>query len=281
MSKGTGKSQITITILYGLPASGKTTYAKNEAYHNPYISVIDVDSISGENKFLKLKKLAKKLFSLRMQRHIILDGCFTTNDQVQELMNFISYELSDFNIVYKIVWWGEDRQSCLFNDKFRREISSENSINFMKFEKPNPEKLGILQKHFTKKRVVRKPMSVLWASKMSLSSKEIEDQKIRSSRWSIGGTVGHYMSDDLENVEGEPPLASFKEFDDLITSVKKDISFSDYKKIKEQCVKIESNMQSDYYGGMICYHNYVCDIKTLFDVLVDMNIVSISDLTSK
>ena len=99
---------IDIYIMMGLPGSGKTTYCKTHA----------------KNKENIVEYLGQPL-NLELKEEIYIDGLILTNktlmrliyEEIEPLKDYFSLE--DINIKLHIVYFKENREQCLINDKYR------------------------------------------------------------------------------------------------------------------------------------------------------------------
>lgn len=97
----------------------------------------------------------------------------------------------------------------------------------------------------------------------------MNDGKMRSGSWCLGGTWCSYS--DHGNVSADPQ-PEFINFDSLLEQINPNISYLKYKKLYNECIEIETFSDSDYYGGRTENANYSCDIKLLYDRLIEMGI---------
>jgi hypothetical protein len=180
-----------------------------------------------------------------------------------------------------LIYWNEDRASCLHNDKGRRDVSAETSINNLPYEKPNfqafPE---FSQKRIQSMKVVRKSPAITWISEI-LKSLEYDEwnithitdsMKLKSDDWSLGGTWGDWRGES-GTVEADTPL-DFEKFDKVLEVICPSITFLKYKKLMSECCSIEQNYERDYYGGGVTRAQHVCDLQKLYDCLKEMNLIS-------
>lgn len=127
---------IDIYIMMGLPGSGKTTYCEAHA----------------KNKENIVEYLGQPL-NLELKEEIYIDGLILTNktlmrliyEEIEPLKDYFSLE--DINIKLHIVYFNENREQCLINDKYRishgkRTMNAEHSIKMMKFEHPDLSLFG-------------------------------------------------------------------------------------------------------------------------------------------
>lgn len=279
MPKIKGKQQKTITILWGLPGAGKSTYAQSlyVPYSGSLARTVDMDLIfrTNESQAVKMKKLGNELLRcLQIYNEAVIDGLITTNAQARKIIDYLAVTLSDYQLVFKIVYWKLDRESCLVNDKDRRTKSSKFSIENMPFEIPNvdvlPECAG--NNRITAMKTIRKSSMLGLALAAGINKYHIKDMKMYSDTWSLGGSYGSYHDDGVHPVDADDPL-EFTELDNLLESIYPDISFLKYKKIKSECCSIEKENHSDYYDGGTTSAKHVCDLNKLHDILIDFNIL--------
>ena len=122
---------IDIYIMMGLPGSGKTTYCETHA----------------KNKENIVEYLGQPL-NLELKEEIYIDGLILTNKKLRRLIDReieplqYYFSLEDINSKLHIVYFKENREQCLVNDKYRmfqgkRTMDAEHSIKMMKFEYPD------------------------------------------------------------------------------------------------------------------------------------------------
>jgi predicted kinase len=160
-----GKKQKKVTLLWGLPGSGKTTYAEEcIPPRTRQARSVDVDMISRHHRGPGLvHQVATEVIGhLHYYEHIIIDGGpITTNEEAREIMMEIqTHPANTYDIYFEIVWWTPDREACKHNDRGRRALSSRVTIDHALFEEPSPElaaEFGISENRIVRKRVYRKP----------------------------------------------------------------------------------------------------------------------------
>ena len=94
---------------------------------------------------------------------------------------------------------------------------------------------------------------------------------LKSDRWSNGGTWGNYWGDS-GSIAAETPK-EFIEFDELLEKLCPNITFLQYKRVRELCVTCESDYENDYYSGREEYSYWVCDLKQLHNALAERNLI--------
>lgn len=118
-----------------------------------------------------------------------------------------------------------------------------------------------------------KPDWLIFADKHGLGC-TLDNPYLKSESWSTGGSHDSCWDDSIREHEGEEPLTNFKEFDELITSINPGISFINYKELYSRSVSIGTKHEGDYYGGRGSnYAFYQCDIKVLYQELIDKDII--------
>mgnify|MGYP000974657187 FL=1 len=268
-----GPKHVTITILWGLPGSGKTHYATEHYSTNVYGNgVVNVDHIRASHKGDEFYRvlIKKTQDALYAKDKAVLDGLFTTNEEVRKVCELTSFGLSTlFKILFKIVYWDKNVESCIHNDRGRRKIDSIATIENLPFERPNPSKLGgsVTEKHITKRKIVKKPEYLAWAQEEKIVNDETG--VLRSSTWSLGGKCGdNYTSPD-------PQPINFDEFDRLLFKICPDISFLKYKKLYKESVEIKVETRHDYYETEYSYAFYECNLSKFYSMLQELELLEV------
>lgn len=240
----------TVELLWGLPGSGKTYYAEGKKN----CVIIDLDKLIKKQNFLEI--LIKRV--KKSKKDVVIDGLITTNEFAEKILKEIK------NCKIKIIFWEEDRESCLFNDKGRRKLNSETSIKNLPLEVPENGLLKRYSAKLVKMRVVRKPEHIVWLQEKGVS-------ELKSERWCLGGTYGSCYGHSGV-IEPSDQLISFREFDDFLLGICPDLSFLKYKKLYNETVSVETEWEGDYYGGNVSYARYVCDLSKLYYLLKELNL---------
>ena len=269
------KKRKKVTILWGLPGSGKTTYADTFTTngYSPDAFSIDVDAIGKycQSHFDTVERHVGQntVGKLHYVNHVLVDGLVTTNEVAGRYMTAIKNEAeNEFVIDFEIVWWTPDREACHHNDQGRRALSSQHSIDGMAFEEPTKQLAKEFKAVVIHKEVVRKPLHKVWSVKVGQGDQD----EFESESWCLGGTHGDYNG-NTHVTSPSPQPASFTRFDELLEEVCPTITFLQYKKIYRECVTVKEYSTSDYYGGTVNYAKYVCDTKKLYALLVELDIV--------
>jgi len=280
----------TIILLWGLPGSGKTTYAneickqpgfrQRSTYSESPFKIIDLDYYKDRPDRMRHLKSDTDAY-LRSRSKLILDGFVVTNLAATNILEMIykdfdsnfllsnksMFQLSSYKLKYEIVLWEPDVEACIWNDFERRFNNSKITIENAKFEEPSDELIKKFNITITRKKVVKKPNHAIWARMNGVSLNK--DDTMTSESWCLGGTAGSCWSDEKSNVSSSPQPVSFERLDDLLSKVCPNINFMKYKEISNQFVSIETTGDSDYYGGHTEYAHYECNIKDLYDYLLE------------
>lgn len=273
-------NKVNLHITVGLPASGKSTFAKEFIKKNPSFKLIDIDAVKDADLFLRKRPLIEILqsqiqatYNYRKDAEIFLDALILTNDEIGKIL----FEFAQFyeEVIVTIHYWNENREVCLKNDGGRRETPSTNTILNAPFEKID-EKI-ILEKIKSDQyntynvkidKIIYRDVVLKeeWYRFFRPLTWIDQDKKLRSGRWCAGGSYGNCWDNTQSPVTPDDPL-EFTQFDDLLIKICPNLNFIDYKKIRKQCVSTEETYESDYYGGGTTNLNWVCDLEQLFKVL--------------
>lgn len=248
-----------VTILWGLPGSGKTTYAN--LFSKKDTLIVNLDLNRKRNK--KPKDIVEsKSFCLKTKKrnHIIFDGLITTNEAARELISAINFACD-----FEIVFWSPDREACLHNDYGRRKESSEITIKNLPFEEPSKELIAEFNITLINKQVVKKSNYEIWCIENRIS-------ELSSYEWCLGGVSCNYAGYISEISPEEYPV-SFTEFDDFIEKICPNITLPQYRNIYSNCVSVEVKQKNDYYGGFVFFAKYVVDAEKLYSKLKELNVI--------
>lgn len=287
------KNSVLVEILIGLPGSGKTHYAESANNGERFLSTFNTNTcyVDFDRDYNKNRSLTTILHNCEFgyaiathynknYNHWILDGLFLTNDAQYKLVSAI-YEIckkckifDKEQIDIQFVYFKENREACLFNDSIRQnDRRAQLTIKSAEFEKPNIEELSKMfgEIKFSIKNVNVHKMNV-YESVFKIHESYQKNDEMRSDEWSLGGTWGDCWGNSGTCGVDEQPT-EFKEFDDLLMKVCPNITLLQYKKLYRETVTTETRGEHDYYGGYCSYGYYACDLKKLYELLVEMGLL--------
>lgn len=281
---------VLIEILIGLPGSGKTHYAK-ELGAKPGLFSCDhknVQYVDFDKERRTSRTIDGTLHDYEMGywilhrntnwNHWVLDGLFLTNaaqhNVILAIKNIVDKHRIDDKLTIQFVYFKEDRDACIYNDQIRnREKLADITIKTADYEKPNIEEL---QKDFPEFnfKLVEKEVHKMntYESLFKIHESCMKDDVMCSETWCLGGTWGDYHG-NTGNVGAEPQPTEFADLDDLLTELCPNITFLQYKKLYRECVTVKTEYEHDYYGGSWENAYYECDLRKLYQLMVEMNLI--------
>ena len=276
-----------VFILMGLPGSGKTYFAKEykRTHHRTSrnnfkdVHIVDVDDFTKNHK---IEDIGNYFVIGDNKSTYIIDGLFLKNNDVISVVKSLK---QDTSLIYGIEsitihYWFPDREDCLYNDIGRRKESSEITIRYAEIEKPDVERIKNeihCPINVVNHTVIRKPE---WKAAADNFGIQVKNEKyLYSSEWCLGGTCGSCYSSELSRISPDEPILEFLELDSLLEDICPKLTFIDYKKIKNECVKTKTRSDRDYYGGCVEYAYLVCDIEKLFNILIELKYINTKDKT--
>ena len=202
---------VLVEILVGLPGSGKTYYAKEQGVH-PDVIFADRSKekamyICTDEEYCKSRPIKDIIaghsfgywIAHRNQNwdHWIIDGLFLTNDVQHQVVEALNYEIikyvNDIKLKIRFVYFKEDREACLYNDRARNRNKLANiTIEHADYEKPDIE---TLQKDFPKFKFELLEKEVhkmnIFESEFLTRASYYDENELRSDTWCLGGTWGN------------------------------------------------------------------------------------------
>ena len=286
-----------VNIMYGLPGSGKTYFClsnagRNEAYLNLDELIgkktKDRDSLISMADNMIKEKLSNCGFPV-----IWIDGLVTTRSALGVLMRIVIDSLKDRDGKIKIVVhiWNEDREACLYNDNGRREMASEVSIKYLRYEELNMEDIwkaagndyvALADFECLRHEVKKKPEYKAWFEDRGVTVDKVQNgdilgnssirnlrekptSRIYSDKWCMGGTSGNYLGEQ-DYIDAETP-PEFNQLFEILYQFDEDIPYRMVKRIFDDFVKTEKEKISDYYGGTVTFARYFVELEGLYRVL--------------
>jgi hypothetical protein len=283
--------KVNIDILIGLPGSGKTYYCDDiRKNYNENVMYLDFDELPCVECFKLPQNEINNIFRYNVIDRILVDGLFTTiesqNKIVEKFIELYKQHKNDKRHVafhFNFIYFNEDREACLHNDSFRpAERSAKISIKNLPLECPNVKNFnnvygdGFRISFDLKKKDIHNVTGYelfVENNRDDFYSRNTGKNIIVSQDWCLGGTVGCWDGTVYECTP-DPQPEDFEEFDKLLSEYAPKISFLEYKKIKKDAVRIEENVEYDYYGGKETRRYYVCDLDVLFGHLVELGYIN-------
>jgi len=269
-----------ITILYGLPGSGKTFYTKR--LENNWTSIVHMDDYIVDGKYKPISEVLSGLKGI-FKRNLVIDSLITTQEKLEDIIK----ETHDFfercggaRHDLTVVYWNEDRDACRENINRRadgRNVSV--TINNIPFEEVDEgriirfvynmdRKVHILFKH---RYVFTDGNWDFYFQPLIDNSWDQADKYYYSDDWSRGGDWADCWGNHGDIEPSEQP--EFTDFDKLLENVCPNISFIQYKRIFSECVEIDNFEESDYYGGTEYKSRYKLDVRKCYEMLRERNLI--------
>lgn len=264
--------QLDVTV--GLPASGKTTWADNHVKSNKNLSIYHV-RCDFRGEAVSLEDYLKNRVYYLSKRNII-DGLFLTVSDIEKLVSLLVREHVSIKKVVLHVW-NEDRETCMWNDLYRRETKSNITIDNAKLdtfsditslEDMFPDIKFDIQRHV----VEPKPAWRVFADKHNLYVNN-GTYEVSGEDWCTGGTWADCWGNN-GNVGPDDVPEGMSVLDKLLEEVVPNISFLQYKRIMSECVYIHDFSEDDYYGGTTYHKQYKLNVASLYAYLVDNNLIN-------
>ena len=265
-----------ITVTWGLPGSGKTTFctnAKPYRYDDSFSMLCHDDPYYKNNNDKFIREINSRCEYGKFNFYV--DTLVTTNEGFVNLFKNIKVgNLQELEIRYFI----PNIETCLWNDRYRRPVSSEITIKNMVVEQPNISKIKELcpklkdiKMTVVSQESVRKENWVMFADKYKIQH---TDGIVKSYSWSLGGTYGNCWNDSIGTVSPGEPLSDFENFDEILLEICPNLGVLQYKKIRNKCVSIMTKIEGDYYGGSTTDAWYQFNVQTLYNELYEMDLIT-------
>ena len=270
----------TLHITVGLPASGKTTWALAEQAKDKYSqkqAVIHLDNWLNRDEFNSYTDFVKStLFRQYRKETTIIDGLFLTVENVDSLLTAMNNQDMSFDrvVIHK---WDVDRETCIWNDLYRREKGSGITISNANLDTFNREELKVLQNKFNgatfskvKHLVEKKAPCQVFADKYDIIPNE--DGYISGQTRSGGGTWNDCW-DNGGRIEEECAPQYMDELYDILHKIDKTIDDELYYKIFEYVAWEDDEYEDDYYGGRDKRVWDKFSVEGLYNYLVELEII--------
>ena len=238
---------------------------------------------------------------------VCVDGLVTTYDDLYNLIYGIlmymqrkctwkNRKYGDFTLSFIIHQWDENREACIHNDNVHnRDVKAKSSIKNLPYENINAKKVenylrnnltieNILGESYDSK-IVKIEKIEHKVEKTTLYQTVFEPEcerfsydifgengsYIYSENWTLGGEAGNCWGHRWDVSPEEPK--EFVKLDEFLLKVVPNMSFLQYKKIFNECVdKIEWH-ELDYYSEGTNETCWRCDMKKLYEILKEMNLI--------
>jgi len=312
MKQKIDKQIFNLHILVGLPGSGKTYWATHN-YPTSYMSnhtgrmIVNLDKYINQSAWI-IKALNEEFINYLRELHydeldICIDGPIFSNDNVCDFINaFMSYVETnsghglgsiDYHMNIIIHQWNENRDACIHNDNARnRDIKASVTIKNTPYKKIDLKHIydyitNLINLEYPDKDITFNVKPIIQHEVMMTTNYEQifepacdnkyghgNDEQGRymySEDWSLGGEWGNCWGGH-GNVAGEEPK-EFVELDDFLEKICPNISFLQYKKIKNHCVEMIEWHVPDYYSSGTDDACWRCDMRKLYDMLKEMNYI--------
>lgn len=284
----------------GLPGSGKSVYANKmaEDYHLHYPKVIHFDDfINSETGLVNLQDAWHTLNG--ENDNVIFDGLFIDNHQIAvAIASYLEYMCDDTDwgeyeywakvpINIEIHHWNEDRETCIKNDRGRRQLNSESDIRRMDYEDVDIDNIkhniicntsNVFKnitittiEHTVKEYTRFEKLFQPWLD----DSNNYEQHILTTNWWCTGGEWHDCWGGGGANRPDDP--LEFTEFDKILETLCPNITFLQYKKIRSECVELENDTSHGYYGSYEYQSRWKCDLKELYNLLIDNNLLNTED----
>ena len=294
-------------ILMGLPGSGKTYWAQHNYPTNYWCNhsgrmIVDLDKFKDSNDKMVFNALNEEFKNYMDYCHyekidVCIDGPITTYDHlyivIDDIIKYMGLKCQwkkegygEYSLSFIIHQWNEDRNTCLYNDERRgRTIKSMMSIKNFSYDYIDPI---IVENHLREiynlninkvekiDHIIMKMTTYEQIFEPACDNKhghgnDEQGRYLYSEEWSLGGEWGDCWGHH-GHVSGSESK-DFIELDDLLEKIAPQISFIQYKKIKNHCVEQIEWHVPDYYSSGTDEACWRCDMRKLYEMLKEMNYI--------
>ena len=265
-----------IIITYGLPGCGKTFYTNTKKYSGD--KVLHLDNYIVDGKYPRLKDVLES--SYMIANNVYIDALITTNSKLKDIIKDVIeyYKKQRYGFSIKVVYWNGDRDACRKNVERRndgRDVSV--TLDHILFEDVNEKEiLSFLKSLDTSCKIEFEKRTVFkdnnWNNNFLPLIDNGDGKYLYSESWSRGGTLCSWDGYE-QTIEPDEQPESFEELDELLEKICPTITFLQYKKIFSECVDIDEFWVSDYYGGTEYKSRYRLDVKKLYDMLREKDLI--------
>ena len=279
----------------GLPGSGKTTYAKKhltkykEMTRNVMIDLDkDIDDFNNNYHDAAFHALYNRELNHPDQMlgdfydyNIVFDGTIINKIQLAGIIfatekYFERYCRYQYKLNFVLHIWEENREECLNNDAHRIALDKD-GVSLAEIIKTAKYENDIIESEYMFDHIIWHTVYHydefaefidICKSVADWYSLNEDEFTFRSREWSNGGTWCDCW-DNTGHIHAESPK-EFDEFDKILEKACPNITFMQYKRIKNDCVKLVDYTERDYYGGSESKSYWVCDLKKLFESIKEL-----------
>lgn len=229
-----------LIICMGLPGSGKTTFATKQKSN-----IVNFDVQYIRDSFVRY-------IDSYIKNNMVIDGLFLSYNDIHKLLSLFNKYYDKIDLV-SIEYFIPNVKNCLYNDKYRRDISSEITIKNAKMDEMNEQFISNLETDFPllKNKMIynlheveRKSMYQLFIDKYKLSVNK--DGRVCGETWSLGGTYENCWGTGGDIYPEDKPY--FDILHEILNDcLPNDIMVKD--DIYSRVVGEEEFSEYDYYGG--------------------------------
>jgi len=262
-------------ITVGLPASGKTTWAKEQAAKAGYsrnFGAIHLDEWMMRDQFDSYSDFIESTsFRPYCRETTIIDGLFLTVANIEMFLTALNKKGMSFEkvVIHK---WDIDRESCIWNDLYRREKGSGITIANGEIDMFSREQLKALKDKFNGTVFIREKHLVEKKEPWQVFANQYEiyhnrDGYVKSESWSGGGDWRDcWEGGGIIHPDSEPEYMN--ELYDLLKKIDETTDHYKYKVIHNSVVWEDEDYENDYYGGSEKRIRHVFSVESLYKMLV-------------